>query len=198
MVPKMASNGNTPASRETGKVIPPTPFQQMIRAMANDASAETEAFSGDDLNAILSAESEADIWDADDRPPLNFQHLSGCTIGIMNVDVKFSRSGNDEIRTPFVWVNNDGVPKKMYLMVKAVMIAHPAKKTVIKLPDVGEVFQANTSARYVVAKIWRFLTIGKIDEDRGAMLECFVEETDLGNGEAVIKLRQPAKQTVQA
>lgn len=195
----MPANGKVTPTAGNSAAKAPTAFQMMLRAMANDASADDSSFTGDDLNAILTAESIEDIWDADDRPPLNFQHIAGCNVSVIGFEVKFSRGGKDEIRTPFVYDMGDGNgPRKMYLMVRMAMISHPAKKSIVKLPEVGEVFQANTSARYVVAKLWRFLTIGEIDEARGKTLEAFIEETDLGGGEAVIKLREMARQPVQA
>lgn len=183
----MASKGNSVENGQSGNVIKQTPFQMMIRAMANDASADDGAFSGDDLNALLDAETEEELWDADERPPLNFQHLTGCELSIIDLQVKFSRGGKDGILTPFVY--DDGKnSKKMYLLCTMARIGG-GDNPIIKLPPIGEVFQANTSARYVVAKLWRFMTMGHIDPNTGKTLECMVQATDLGDGASVIKLR---------
>lgn len=198
MAPK--SNNGEMASRDNDvtRTQAPTPFQMMLRAMANDASAEDGNFGGDDLNAILSAETEEELFESDERPPLNFQHLAGCEIAVLNFDVKFSRGNNDSIQTPFVWEDSKGHAKKMYLLVKCVRISTAGEKTVIKLPPVGEVFTANTSARFVVAKLWRAMTLGLIDSARGTSWECAVQETDLGDGTGVIKLRPIPKRAVRA
>jgi hypothetical protein len=188
----MASRRNSDEEIDTttnGTLTGRTPFQTMIRAMAMDASAEDASFGGDDLNAILSAETEEQLWESDERPPLNFQHLSGCEIAILNFDVKFSRSGNDDIATPFVWEDERGNKKKMYILAQCVRLSDAGEKPIIRLPAVGEVFTANTSARFVVAKMWRAMTMGLINAETGKTLECQVQETDLGNGTGVLKLR---------
>lgn len=195
----MAGKSNSPDTRSDSPVKAPTPFQIMLRAMANDASAEDGNFGGDDLNAILSAETEEELFESDERPPLNFQHLSGCEIAVLSFDVKFSRSNNTSIQTPFIWRDERGNEKKMYLLVKCVRISDAGtKKSVIKLPPVGEVFTANTSARFVVAKLWRAMVLGLLDENRGITWECTVQETDLGDETAVIKLRPIPKRSVSS
>lgn len=201
-VPKMAPKSNNPATtshdNDAIRTQPPTPFQMMLRAMANDASAEDGNFGGDDLNAILSAETEEELFESDERPPLNFQHLAGCEIAVLAFDVKFSRRDNDKVLTPFVWTDNEGKEKKMYLLVKAVRISSAGEKSVIKLPPIGEVFTANTSARFVVAKLWRAMTLGLIDDQRAITWECAVQETDLGDGTGVLKLRPIPKRATRA
>lgn len=199
----MAGNGksSTPAtvSESNVTVQPPTPFALMIRAMAMDATAEDGNFGGDDLNAILSAEDESELWDSDERPPLNFQHLVGCEIAILSIDVKFSRgSSGSAIQTPFVWTDERGQDKKMYLLVKCVRLSDAGEKSIIRLPVVGEVFTANTSARFVVAKIWRAQTLGLFDERSGKTWEALVQGTDLGDGQEVIKLRPIPKRSVSS
>ena len=179
--------------------LPPTPFQIMLRAMANDASAEDSNFGGDDLNVILSAESEDDLFESDERPPLNFQHLSGCELEIVAIDVKFSRGSSSDIVTPFVYRDERGNEKKMYLLVKCFRVSDAGtKKNIIKLPDIGEVFTANTSARFVVAKLWRAQILGLFDADQGITWPCVVQETDLGDEKSVIKLRPMPKRATRS
>lgn len=193
MVSKMPGKSNVPASASVtsdGIVAQsPTPFQIMLRAMAMDATAEDGNFGGDDLNAILSATTEEELWDSDERPPLNFRHLAGCEIAIIDVAVKFSRGNSTAIQTPFIWQDERGQEKKMYLLVKCVRISSAGEKSIIRLPAIGEEFTANTSARFVVAKIWRAMTMGLINPDMGRSWEALVQETDLGDNQAVIKLR---------
>jgi hypothetical protein len=199
MVPEMASNRNSSVTKTEsaeGQITRATPFQSMIRQMGMTAEMEANEskFSGDDLNALLTAETEAEIWDADERGPLNFQHLADCEIQIVDISVKYSRAGqNGDMVSHFV--TDDG--KKMYLLVTGVRISNAGEKTVLRLPGVGEEFQANTSARYVVAKLWAFYQKGYIDPDNGKRLECVVKATDLGDGQAVIKIR-PMPRRVQS
>lgn len=173
-----------------------TPFQQMLRAMEMEATTEVEnaQFNGDDLNGILSAESDEDIWESDERGPLNATHLAGCELALINVQVKFSRAGrSDAITSSFVTSNN----RKMYLIVTAVRLSEANDKgKVIRLPEVGEVFEFNTSARYLTTKIWAFYLKGRINPDTGAQLECAIRETDLGDEQAVLKLRPIPKRSV--
>ena len=180
----MATKSNLPENSRTGTAISPTPFNMMLRAMANDASADDGQFTGDDLNAILGAQTEEEMWEADERPPLNFQHLASCQIAVLDFDVKYSRGGKDGIITPFVTPEG----KKMYILASCTRLGG-GKTQIFKLPEVGEVFQANTSARYVVAKLWRAMTMGLINPSTGKALHCMVQETDLGDGQAVLKLR---------
>lgn len=188
---KMSRTNDDPKS---GIVKPPTPFEIMLQAMANDAMAEDASFGGDDLNAILSAETEQELFESDDRPPLNFQHLAGCELSIIGFDVKFSRANNSSIQTPFVWRDDRGNEKKMYLLVKCVRISDSGnKKSVVRLPAIGEAFTANTSARYVVAKLWRAMILGLVDENAGRSWECMVQETELGDETAVLKLKEIPK-----
>jgi hypothetical protein len=186
----MAGKAN-PATRDQDvtdvtSMTPPTPFAQMIRAMATEASAEDDSrFSGDDLTAIIEANSEDELWESDERPPLNAQHLAGCVVEILDVDVKYSRGSRDDIQTPFV---HDG--KKMYLLVTAVRVNENADNAaLIKLPKVGEVFTFNTSARFFTTKLWQFYVRGYIDRDNGRRLKALIRETKLDSGEGVLKLR---------
>lgn len=177
-----------------GTIIKQTPFQVMLRAMAMDATADAEdaKFTGDNLNALLTAESEDEIWDADERGPLNFQHLADCEIAIVDIAVKFSRGSNSEIATPFV---HDG--KKMYLLVTAYRLSDAGEKKLYRLPAVGEVFQANTSAQFVTTKLWAFYTKGYINPDNGKTLECVVKAVELGDEQSVLKLRPMPRRVVK-
>lgn len=187
------------SDNDVTRVVKPTPFQIMLRAMANDASVEDGNFGGDDLNAILSAETEEELFESDERPPLNFQHLAGCELEIISMDVKFSRGNNSSIATPFIWEDSKGQAKKMYLLVKCVRVSDAGdKKNIIKLPAIGEVFTANTSARFVVAKLWRAQTLGLFDAEQGITWPVVVQETDLGDEMSVIKLRPMPKRVTRA
>lgn len=194
----MAKNANPAVPDEDaseGTVIRATPFQLMLRAMEMDATADVEnaKFTGDNLNALLTAESEDEIWDADERGPLNFQHLADCEIAITDVQVKYSRGNNSEIESPFI--TQDG--RKMYLLVNAYRLSDAGEKAWLRLPAVGEMFQANTSAQFVTTKIWAFYSKGYINPDTGKVLETVVKEIDLGDNQAVIKLRPMPRRVVR-
>lgn len=173
-----------------------SPFQAMIRTMEMEATADVEnaEFRGDDLTPVLTAETEEEIWEADERGPLNAQHLAGCELELIDLAVKYSRGGQSDIQTPFV--SNDG--KKMYLIVTAARISDANDKgNVIKLPPVGETFQFNTSARYLTVKLFQFYRLGYFGGNTGKTLEAMIRETDLGDGQAVIKLRPIPRRAVR-
>lgn len=174
-----------------GAISQASPVQRMLIAMASEAEAEEAGFKGDDLIAMIDAATEDELWESDERPPLNAQHLSGCVLDLIDVSVRYSRSGS-EIDSMF-----KAAGKTMYLMVTAVRVTDASDKgNLIKLPKVGEVFQFNTSARYLATKIWQFYVRGAIDQDQGNKLRCQIRETDLGDGQAVLKLRPAATSTV--
>lgn len=186
-----AQSGDVDQTVTSGTVAKPSPFDSLLRMMEMEATAaaENNTFSGDDLVGILSAESDDDIWDADERGPLNAQDIAGCEIEIIGVTVKWSR-GDSDIATPFQVRDEHGTTKKMYLIVSAVRISDSGdNRSTMRLPDIGEVFEFNTSARFVVAKIMQFYRLGRIDADTHSTLECMVRATDLGSGQAVLKLR---------
>jgi hypothetical protein len=173
---------------EPAAVIQQTPVQRMIRVMEMEATADAETATGDnaDLNAILGAETDEELWDADERPPLNAQHLAGCDVEILDVRVKYSR-GNSDMGSTFV--TSEG--KKMYLLVTAVRLSDPETKTAVQLPKIGEEFEFNTSARYLTTKLFQFYLRGKINRDNGTTLTAFIRATGLEEGQAVLKLRPP-------
>lgn len=199
----MGSQGkpNTVSRNDSGNgaVALDRPFADMIRTMAMVATADSEetSFSGDDLNSILSAETMEEMWDADERGPLNFQHLAGCDIEILNLTVKFSR-GDSEIKTPFVYKDGDKSPRKMYVIVSLKRASSAQDNKLLNLPTPGEVFEANTSARFVVAKLWWMYSKGLLDPENGSSVFAHVEETDLGGGTGVLKLKRMPSRTVAA
>lgn len=193
----MASNGNGRKSDETtiAEVQAPPRIQRVIAMMAMEATAaENDTASlEDDFMAIFEAETKADMYEADQREPLNFKDLAGCELEIISVDVKFSK--REDINTMFITA--DG--KRMYLWVRACRIRETGdEKRNVKLPVVGEVFSVNTSARFVVAKLLWLSTHGDVNPDMAATEKVRVKGTDLGGGQEVIKLMPVTPVTVSA
>ena len=172
---------------ESASIATPTPFYRMIRAMDMEATQDDESNFQvlDTINAILEAEEDEAIWDADELGILNFQHLAGCDILITDVHVKYGAAVS-EINTPFQYEG-----KKMYLLVSVVRTSKETEHPEIRLPEPGEPFTVNTSATFIVPKIWAFYTKGRINPDTGAKLAAYVKSIPLDGGKAVIKLRQP-------
>lgn len=176
-----------------GEVAIPSPFERMLSDMSIIATVEAEdaTFMGDALAAIYTAESDDDIWDADMSGPLNAQHLAGCELALYDLSVKFSRGGRDDIKTP--WVTPEG--KQMYVLVTAARISNAGAKRHVNLPEVGEQFQFNTSAQFLTAKLFTFWKRGRFGS--GVTMKAGIQSTDLGNGQAVLKLVRVTDRVVQ-
>lgn len=166
------------------------PFRRMLRDMAAlaTASAEDETFRGDTLARIYTAETDDDIWDADMVPPLNGKILAGCELQLVDLEVKYSRGDSDMI-SPWVYIDDKGREKKMYLLITSRRISKAGEKRLFNLPAVGEDFQWNTSAQFLAAKIFTFYARGRFGN--GQTMTAMIQETDLGGDKSVLKLVRP-------
>lgn len=197
----MASNSKAPSPTDTsgnGTLIPSPRILRLIRMMEMEATAaiEESSFTGDDVMDIFEAESKEEMYEADQRGPLNFQNLTGCEIEILDIEVKFSKGQNTE---SMVSVFRTPEGKGLYLMVKAARTRKTGEeKKSVKLPEVGEVFQANTSARFCVAKLMWLSTHGEVDSASGRTERVKVQGTPLGDGQEVVKLLPVEPVTVSA
>jgi hypothetical protein len=194
MPAKAQGNGAVADTAKTGEVTAPNAFQMLIRKMS--AMAELEAAqgsaSGIDIIPILEAETEEEMWDADERPTYNAKTLSGCELQIYGFSVKFGTGGDDtDITTPFI----DSKSRQMYLLIEAARINKAGEKKEVRLPEVGEVFSWNTSARNIVGKMFWMLEHGWFDE--GARpVQLRIEGTPLGGKKSVEKLKPLTPVTV--
>lgn len=185
----MAAKGNG-----TGTVQGPSPFGALLRKMAQMATLEeTEGkVSGEDINPILEAETEEDMWDADERGTYNAKMLSGCALRILTFEVKWG-TGGDDIKTPFTY---DG--RQMYVLIHSFRINKDGEKKEIRLPEVGEEFTWNTSARNIVGKLFWMLNHGWFDTDYTRPIEVRIQGTELSGGRSVEKLKPLTPVTVNA
>jgi hypothetical protein len=185
----MPRNSNANGDIADVNAQPLTPFQHLLQVMDMEATAETDSqAAGNDLNVLLSAETDEEAWDADERPPLNFQHLADCDLEIRSIDVKYSRGVNSDIQS--IFVSPDG--RQMYLMVECVRITNAGQKTIINLPKVGEVFQANTSAKYLVGKFMNFYLRGRVP------FRTHIKSVPLDGGQQVLKARPFEGEPIQS
>jgi hypothetical protein len=157
---------------------------ELLSGLENLATEDTEekGFSGDDIAAILMADDEAAMWDADELPRINAKVLSGSEIDIYGWEVKFS--DDPEITTGLIGPQS---LRKMYLLVRSARLNDAGATTVYKLPNVGEEFVWNTSARFIVAKLYWLAKRGRFDN--GGTVKARIEGTDLGAGKSVEKLK---------
>lgn len=201
----MATNGKTPARNENGAtegtVVPSPRILRLVRMMEMEATAaiEDSSFKGDDVMDIFEAETKADMYESDQREPLNFQKLAGCELEILDIEVKFSKGGTNATEEAITSIFTTPEGKQMYLMVKAVRTRKTGEeKRSVRLPEVGEIFQANTSARFVVAKLMWLSTHGEVDSASGNTERVKVKGTPLGDGQEVVKLLPVEPVTVSA
>jgi hypothetical protein len=157
--------------------------------MAEMAIMETASSrsAGEDINAILTADSAEEMWDADELDKYNAQKLSGCDLQTTYFEVRFG-DGNTEIDNP-IFVDEKG--RQMYLLVHSFRITkeHGEDKTV-NLPEVGEEFVWNTSARNIVGKLFWMLDHGWFDPGTKTPARFRIRGTKLTGGRSVEKIKE--------
>lgn len=180
----MAKTGNgaeiSAQGNSTVALVGSEAFADMIAnmsAMAQYESAESR-FEGDDILSILTAEDEEEMWESDDNGPQNARNLANCELNVTELSFKFSR-GSREMETAFV----DAEGRRMYAVVTCVRVSEAGKKPHLNLPGIGEVFKFNTSARFVVSKLYWLYAHNKLPR------LVTISSTDLGDGTAVLKLK---------
>lgn len=186
-----AENGDTTAEVETiitADVETLRPSQravlELLSGLENLATEDTDTggFFGDDIGAILLADDETAMWDADELPRLNAKVLSGCQLAIYGWEVKFS--DNPDIESGLIGPKQR---RKMYLLVKSARLNDSGASSLYKLPEIGEEFTWNTSARFIVAKLYWLRARGRFDN--GGSVKVEIKGTDLGGGKSVEKLK---------
>lgn len=150
---------------------------------------DSQRFAGDDIARILLAESEDEMWEADELPKINAKVLSGCDLQIFGYEVKFS---NDPMITTVLI--GPKTKRKMYLLVHSARLNSNGQDTTYRLPEVGEQFAWNTSARYIVAKLYWMGSRGRFDN--GGSVSASIVGTPLGGGKSVEKLKPLGMATV--
>jgi len=202
----MAKNGNQQTTDPTDEMAAEViaiidakaetlkPYQrallEMLTRLEDIATEDTGGtrYVGEDLFNILSAASLEEMWEGDELPGYNAKILSGCNLIIYGVDVKFSRQneGDEEISSILIGPKSK---RKMYLLVHSARIDNAATHArTYRLPEPGDDFTWNTSARYIVAKLFWLLSHGYFDGDKS--FSCRIQGTALGAGKTVEKLKE--------
>lgn len=155
---------SSPATTETsGAIQAPTAFPLLLRKMASMATLEVTtgtSAGNDDINRILNAENEAEMWDADELPAWNATKLSGCDLQTVSFEVKFG-GANEDIKTPYVDPESG---QQMFLLIHSFRVNNAGNTKEYNLPAVGELFTWNTSARSIVPKFFWMLAHGWFDD----------------------------------
>lgn len=178
-----------PDTTKSGTVTAPDAFAKLVIKMAGMATLdESEGrVSGQDIIPILEAETEEDMWDADERPGYNAKILSGCELNLYGFEVKFGTGEDSDIKTPFV---DPGSGRQMYVLVESARISDTGdKRKEYRLPDVGDRFVWNTSARNIVGKLFWMLDHGWFDPGHSPV-QILIKGTPLGGGRSVEKLKK--------
>jgi hypothetical protein len=177
------------ATQEAGTVARPTAFAAFLAHMENLAELDTGSSGGSGertVEAILAAESEDEMWEADEQGSLGGRNLADVEQEIQDFEVKFSN--RQDIDTIFIGPETG---RKMYVLIRAVRVSKSSEMPSIA---VGEEFVYNTSAPALVAKLFWARGHGKVPG-----WQAVIRATDLGGGQAVLKFKplpeRPAKAT---
>lgn len=191
----MASKSQDITTPANGTVEKANAFQLLVRKMAGMATLAEKSgvVTGEDIIPILTAENEDEMWDADERARYNAKTLSGCALQIIGFDVKFSDGSDESINTPFI---DPATGKQMYLLVSAFRINKSGEKKETRLPELGEVFTWNTSARNIVGKLFWMLNHGWFDPG-ATPVRLVIEGTNLGGTKSVEKLKRFTGEVLQ-
>lgn len=161
----MAEKSNPPA------VIQETPpaFIQLLGQMEMEATAEEDDFGSPMVTGmvkILSAETEEEMWDADELDQTGGRDLADVEQTLMAYTIKYST--NPTISSVF----KDSQGRGMYLLIRSARL------------DNGEVFVWNTSAPLLVGKIMWLANREMLP------YSCVIRARDLGGGQALLKLKK--------
>jgi hypothetical protein len=191
----MAGKAQDITTASNGTIEKANAFQLLVRKMANMATLTEKSgvVTGEDIIPILMAEDEEEMWDADERARYNAKTLSGCALQIIGFEVKFSDGSDESISTPFV---DPSTGKQMYLLVSAFRINKSGEKKETRLPELGEVFTWNTSARNIVGKLFWMLNHGWFDPGANPV-RLIIEGTNLGGTKSVEKLKRFTGEVIQ-
>lgn len=168
----MAPKSNQPA------VIPQVPpaFLQLVGQMELEATQEDDTFPSpmvDGIVKILSAETEEEMWEADELAQTGGRDLQDVEQEILAYAIKYST--NPTINSAF----KDSQGRGMYLLIRSVRI------------ETGEEFVWNTSAPLLVGKIMWLVNREKLP------YQCVIRGRDLGGGQSLLKLKPIPKRAVR-
>jgi hypothetical protein len=161
-----AQKANQPATQPEAKA--PAAFRRMLDQMELEAVQGDEEFTSPMVTGIVSileAESTEEMWEADELDQTGGRDLVDVEQIIYAYTVKFSN--NPTIESVF----RDSQNRRMYLLIRSARL------------ETGEEFVWNTSAPLLVGKIlW-------LANREMFPVECVIRGTDLGGGQAVLKLK---------
>jgi hypothetical protein len=160
----------------------PRAFHRLIQQMSLTADIDSTENSGSTettVEKIVTAETEAEMWDADELGLIGGRDIVDVEMRVESYLIRFSSSrtapDGSEIQSAFV----DGAGRGMYLLI-----------TSTKLEN-GEEFTWNTSAPSIVSKlIW-------LNENNKLPVECVIRGKDLGAGKTYLTLKPVPKRAIK-
>lgn len=128
----------------SGEVQQVRPYQRFAEHLQREA-AQNDAVNGFEISAnqidkIMTAETEKDIWDADEGGMYALKDLTGCDIEITNIKILPSKDDDKK--------NNLGV----WALLNVTLLSECEKYGL----DPGEEIMVNTGVESVIAKLLRF------------------------------------------
>jgi hypothetical protein len=167
-------------SEETQSQVLESPqwFRELLGRMEIEATEEDPSFLSPmitSMQKILTAESEEDMWEADELDQTGGRDLGDIEQRILAYQIKYSMAMDSDIKSAFI----DSKGRGMYLLVRSARL------------DNGEEFVWNTSAPLIVGKILWLADRSKLPH------ECVIREVPLGGGRKVIKLKPVPRRAVQ-
>jgi hypothetical protein len=172
----------------TGTIVSERPFTAFLRHMEQLAELDTSSGGGNAANtveAILAAETEQEMWEADEQLSIGGRNLANVEQEIIDFDVKFGQ--REDVDTVFIGPETG---RKMYVLVTATRISKSPEMPGL---GVGETFTWNTSAPALVAKLF-----WARKNNRLPGWTAVIRSTDLGGGQAVIKFKPIPERAVKA
>lgn len=173
----MAGKSNEAARRANSET--PSWFIQLIGRMELEASSDEDTFLSPvitSLAKIQDASTEEEMWDSDELDQTGGRDLADIEQSILEYSVKYSASGDSDIKSAFV----DSRGRGMYLLIRSARL------------DNGEEFVWNTSAPLLVGKVLWLADHGKLPA------QVVIRSTELGGGKKLLKLKPIPKRAVQS
>lgn len=169
-------------SQDIDAINPPRAFQRLLQQMSMTAEIDAAEQSGSTQNTvekIITAESEADMWEADELGNLGGRDLIDVEQRVDSYLVRYSNNSvgpdGEEIQSVFT----DAEGRGMYLLVSSVRLEN------------GEEFVWNTSAPSIVSKlIWLY-------ENNRLPCECVIRGKKLSATKTYLSLKPIPKRAVK-
>lgn len=166
--------------------VPPRAFTRFLQQMSMtadvDSTEESTGSTESTVEKIVTAETEAEMWDADELGLIGGRNIVDVEMCVNSFLVRYSRKENNTtehgevMKSAFV---DPSTKRGMYLLVESTRL------------DNGEEFTWNTSAPSVLSKLFW------LHQNSRLPCECVIRGKDLGGGQMYLTLKPVPKRAVQ-